>query len=172
MHFNIEIIEKQILLFPLIYKKKCALSKTILYLDLICIDNSSNNIIIALSLSTCRPRPTAASAAHQGLLTQPVGSSSATINGSKQATFSVSTNQQAFSSSNAGLTNGSASAGIIAPSTANPQNPFDTAWALRHNTSTNPFISSTAASTNTSTSAAGIQAPTQTQFSKEFELKM
>lgn len=58
--------------------------------------------------------------------------------------------------------------GIVTMPTADPQNPFDTAWALRHNTSTNPFLAN-----NSVAGSTAAQPPvTQHQFSKEFEIKM
>ncbi|XP_067938580.1 protein numb-like isoform X1 [Watersipora subatra] len=124
--------------------------------------------------SPVRPRPSAGASTQYGLLSQPVTSSpasSVTIDPFKLPSHST-TNQQVYSNNNTGLTNGGMSAGIVAPlAAANPQNPFDTAWALRHNPSTNPFLTGGSV-TSPSSASSTPQASSQTQFSKEFELKM
>lgn len=130
----------------------------------------------------CRPRPTAGagSASHNaqvfpGSISQPGPSSAAVSGGSdpfKQPTvFPLSANQQAGLNNNTGLTNGGMGTGALGPAAANAQNPFDTAWALRHNTSTNPFLAG-ASPANTLVSNTPAKPGSQPQFSKEFELKM
>ncbi|KAF6026457.1 hypothetical protein EB796_015231 [Bugula neritina] len=106
-----------------------------------------------------RPRPTTTSALSQPFSHNP----SLSADQFKQPT--QTSNQQ---STNINLTNGSMpSTGLVGVPVANPQNPFDTAWALRSNTSTNPFLASTTPSAPVSASSTKAN-----HFNKEFELKM
>lgn len=130
----------------------------------------------------CRPRPAAGlvhASTYAGSIAQPVtiNGTSGNVESNKQQSI---TSHQNIANNNigTGFSNGGSGPSVISqPLSSNPQNPFDTAWALRNNTSTNPFLpSSTAAASSSSGPGQTLNSHTTSgsnqQFSKEFEISM